>query len=215
LEKLAERPCALRRCDGQNWKDIEKDLAVEFTNDDLFVHKLSEIIDPSTFEATILNPTRKVTEEQAKLINDLSKGHVIVLPNDGKFTREEYVEFINDAHISCNLFTNEVHGGLTHVEAMMAGCIMVAPSLNDYLHKYADSNNEENYPFLIRTVDKQIDMNDFVDRLKLAVISAQNEEAMYIYSEMNKMLAYKYASYVHSAEIIVSDLNKLLELYNK
>jgi ABC-type oligopeptide transport system ATPase subunit len=97
---------------------------------------LSKIVDPSTFEATILNPTRKITDEQLEVINDLSQNQVQVLSNDEKFTRDEYIEFINHAHISCNLFTNEVHGGLTHVEAMMAGCILVAPKLNDYLHKY-------------------------------------------------------------------------------
>jgi glycosyltransferase involved in cell wall biosynthesis len=194
------------------------DSAGRYTNWHLFaeaIGKLSEIIDPSTFEAIMLNPTRKVTDEQAKLINDLSKGHVIVLPNDGKFTREEYVEFINDAHISCNLFTNEVHGGLTHVEAMMAGCIVVAPSLNDYLHKYSDSGNVGNYPFLINTENKQIDMDHFVHCLVRGIQAAQNPELMNYYSEMNKELAYKYASYEHSADIIVSDLNKLLELYNK
>ena len=194
------------------------DSAGRYTNWHLFaeaIGHLSKMVDPSTFEATILNPTRKVSDEQAKLINDLSNGHVIVLPNDGKFTREEYVEFINDAHISCNLFTNEVHGGLTHVEAMMAGCIVVAPALNDYLHKYSDSGNVENYPFLINTENKQIDMDHYVQCLAKAVQSAQNPETMNYFSEMNKELAYKYASYEHSADIIVSDLNKLLELYNK
>ena len=194
------------------------DSAGRYTNWHLFaeaIGHLSKLVDPSTFEATILNPTRKVSDEQAKLINDLSNGHVIVLPNDGKFTREEYVEFINDAHISCNLFTNEVHGGLTHVEAMMAGCIVVAPALNDYLHKYADSGNVENYPFLINTENKQIDMDHYVECLYKAIQAAQNPELMNYYSAMNKELAYKYASYEHSADIIVSDLNKLLELYNK
>ena len=45
LEKLAERPCSLRRCDGQSWNQIEKDLAVEFTVEDLFANKIAEIID--------------------------------------------------------------------------------------------------------------------------------------------------------------------------
>jgi hypothetical protein len=192
------------------------DSAGRYTNWHLFaeaIGHLSKMIDPSTFEATILNPTRKVTDEQMKLINDLSNGHVIVLPNDGKFTREEYVEFINDSHISCNLFTNEVHGGLTHVEAMMAGCIVVAPALNDYLHKYEDSNNVENYPFLINTENKKIDMDHYVQCLVKAVQSAQNPESMNYYSEMNKTLAYKYASYENSANIIVKDLRLLLEQY--
>lgn len=45
LEKLAERPCSLRRCDGETWEQIEKDLAVEMTQDDMLTTKLAEIID--------------------------------------------------------------------------------------------------------------------------------------------------------------------------
>lgn len=45
LEKLAERPCALRRCDGEDWNRIESDLAVPMTSDDQFTNKLAEIID--------------------------------------------------------------------------------------------------------------------------------------------------------------------------
>ena len=184
------------------------DTAGRYTNWHLFaeaIGKLSERIDPNDFEAIILNPTRKVTEEQANLIKELSKGHVIVLPNNGKFSREEYVEFINNAHISCNLFTNEVHGGLTHVEAMMAGCIMVAPNINDYIYKYEDSNNLENYPFLIETNNKQIDMDSFVDKLELAVKTAQTDK-MDEYSDLQRELAYRYASYEMSCEIIAKDL---------
>lgn len=44
LEKLAERPIALRRCEGQSWKDIEKDLEVIITEEDRFDIALSEII---------------------------------------------------------------------------------------------------------------------------------------------------------------------------
>jgi len=45
LEKLAERPCALRRCDGESWEKIEADLAVPMTSEDHFTNKLAEIID--------------------------------------------------------------------------------------------------------------------------------------------------------------------------
>jgi len=45
LEKLAERPCSLRRCDGEPWEKIEADLAVPMTSDDHFTVKLAEIID--------------------------------------------------------------------------------------------------------------------------------------------------------------------------
>lgn len=44
LEKLAERPCAIRRCEGQTWKDIEADLAVIVNEEGRFEIALSEII---------------------------------------------------------------------------------------------------------------------------------------------------------------------------
>jgi hypothetical protein len=45
LEKLAERPCALRRIAGQNWVEIEKDLAVTMPQETAFEARLSELID--------------------------------------------------------------------------------------------------------------------------------------------------------------------------
>ena len=45
LEKLAERPCALRRCDGETWQQIEANLAIEMSAEDLFTTKVREIID--------------------------------------------------------------------------------------------------------------------------------------------------------------------------
>ena len=192
------------------------DSANRYTNWHLFaeaIGRLSERIDPSTFEAIILNPTRKITQEQEALIQELSKGQVKVLRNEDKFTREDYVKFINEAHISCNLFTNEVHGGLTHVEAMMAGCIMIAPNINDYLHKYVDSGRLEDYPFLIDTVDKKIDMDSFVDKLELAVKSTPFEFEKY--GNLNRLLGYTYGSYEKSCEIIASDIRFLIDSYNK
>lgn len=45
LEKLAERPIALRRCDGDSWGKIEADLAVETTKEDELAIRLNEFID--------------------------------------------------------------------------------------------------------------------------------------------------------------------------
>jgi hypothetical protein len=45
LEKLAERPCAFRRVQGQSWIDIEKDLAVAMPQETRFEAKLAELID--------------------------------------------------------------------------------------------------------------------------------------------------------------------------
>lgn len=44
LEKLAERPCAIRLCDGQTWEDIENDLQVIVNEEGQLEIALSEII---------------------------------------------------------------------------------------------------------------------------------------------------------------------------
>lgn len=45
LEKLAETPCSIRRCEGIEWADIEKDLAVELTDEGKLEYEISKIID--------------------------------------------------------------------------------------------------------------------------------------------------------------------------
>jgi len=45
LEKLAEKPIALRRCDGATWNQIEDDLAIIMTEEGKFENTLSEIMD--------------------------------------------------------------------------------------------------------------------------------------------------------------------------
>jgi hypothetical protein len=58
-----------------------------------------------------------------------------------------------------------------------------------------------------------MDMDSFVSKLELAVNTAQNKKSMEKYSEMNRELAYKYASYEMSSHIIAKDLKKLATLY--
>ena len=45
LEKLAERPIALRRCDGETWETIEEDLAVIMNEEGILEAALNEYID--------------------------------------------------------------------------------------------------------------------------------------------------------------------------
>lgn len=45
LLKLAKRPAALRRLDGDKWEDIEKDLAVEMDQVDQLEVKIAEVVD--------------------------------------------------------------------------------------------------------------------------------------------------------------------------
>lgn len=45
LEKLAESPCSIRRCNGAEWLDIEAELAVELTDEGKLEYEISKIID--------------------------------------------------------------------------------------------------------------------------------------------------------------------------
>jgi len=45
LEKIAENPCSIRRCDGQSWKEIENDVKVELTEEGVFEYEIKKIID--------------------------------------------------------------------------------------------------------------------------------------------------------------------------
>lgn len=45
LEKLAEAPCSIRRCEGKSWEDIEKELCVELTKEDYLEYHIKKLID--------------------------------------------------------------------------------------------------------------------------------------------------------------------------
>lgn len=45
LEKLVERPISLRRCDGETWEEIEKDLEAPMSDESQFEMKMGEFID--------------------------------------------------------------------------------------------------------------------------------------------------------------------------
>lgn len=45
LEKLADSPCSIRRCNGDSWEKIEKDLQVELTEEGIFEYEVRKIID--------------------------------------------------------------------------------------------------------------------------------------------------------------------------
>ena len=159
--------------------------------------------------AIMLNPTKKVTEEQLKFIDRLSNGNAIVHPNNLKWSRVDYLKFINKSHISCNLFTNEVHGGVTHAEAMIAGNILVAPKINNYAYKFERIPHFK-YPFLCK-VDKkkkELDVNSLANKIYLA-IRAVHENKYEEYSFACKKLAYLYESYERASVKIIRDLNEL------
>lgn len=77
LEKLAEEPCSIRRCDGKSWEQIENELAINLTEEGLLEYTLKKIIDTReiTDEITLNNWLLKVSQvikqdEEVNLNND-------------------------------------------------------------------------------------------------------------------------------------------------
>jgi len=192
------------------------DTANRYTNYDSFaeaIGKLSKITDIE-FEAIMLNPTRKATDEQLELIEELSNGRVEVMSNREKFTREDYLKFINRAHISCNLFVTEVHGGVTHCEAMLAKNVLVVPNVNNYKTKFEKANIE--YPFLVEVDSNQThkpNTDQIAESLAKALEMYQNDrESFDALGEVCYDLGYKYESYESASERIQNDIETLLSL---
>ena len=192
------------------------DTANRYTNYDSFaeaIGKLSKITN-RPFKAVMLNPTRKVTDSQLDEINELSNGCVEVMSNDEQFTRKDYLEFINRAHISVNLFVTEVHGGVTHCEAMLAKNVLVVPEVNNYKTKFSKTNYK--YPFFV-DVDKnqthKPDTTQIAERLKdLLECYYDDKESFENFGNVCYDLGYKYESYESACDRISNDIETLLKL---
>jgi hypothetical protein len=189
------------------------DTANRYTNYDSFAESmgiLSTLTD-KPFKAIMLNPTRKATTEQLELIKTLSNGVVDVISNDEQFTRQDYLEFINHAHIACNLFVTEVHGGVTHCEAMMAKNMVVFPAVNNYLHKMTKAGHSD-YPLFVG-IDKnnphKPDTLDIALKCKYALeaIGTPEEELL---RETCHNVGYEYESYERACDRIVNDIESLI-----
>ena len=189
------------------------DTANRYTNYDSFAKTigiLSTMTD-TPFRAVMLNPTRKVTTEQLELIDKLSNGKVEVMPNHEKFTRKDYLEFINRAHISCNLFVTEVHGGVTHCEALMAGNMVVMPKVNNYMHKF-DKAGHLDYPLfcgISKDDNTKPDVYDLAARINTALTFIGTETETEI-RDLCKHIGYEYESYERACDRIVNDIESLI-----
>jgi len=194
------------------------DTANRYTNYDTFAKAIGLLstLTKTPFRAVMLNPTRKVTEDQLNLIEDLSNNNVEVMSNDEAFTREDYLNFINRAHISCNLFVTEVHGGVTHCEAMMSNNMVIMPKVNNYLHKMRNAGHDD-YPLFIQlnTKDKtKPDALDLAYSIKYALERIGTSEG----TELTKIchdVGYEYESYERACDRIVSDIEYAKSLYIK
>jgi len=190
------------------------DTANRYTNYDSFAEAIGKLskITKRRFNAVMLNPTRKVTEEQKTLIDGLSNGCVRIMDNDKPFTRQDYLEFINKAHISVNLFVTEVHGGVTHCEAMLAKNVLVVPNVNNYKTKFEKLNYT--YPYLV-DVDKdqthKPDTTQIAEKLNEALeVYYEDRESFDMVAKACFDLGYKYESYESACERISNDIESLI-----
>jgi hypothetical protein len=101
-----------------------------YTNWHVFAEAIGciELYSNVKFEAFMTNPNNKASKKQIEEINRLSKGKIKLLD----LSREKYLEKINKASVSVNLFEREVFGGNSHVEALMAGNFVIMPYVNHY-----------------------------------------------------------------------------------
>jgi hypothetical protein len=183
------------------------DTANRYTNWDDFAGAIgivSKYYSPLNFRAVILNPTKKLSDEQRKEILKLSNNKIEFIENDHQFPREEYLEFINKAHISCNLFTTEVHGGVTHAEALLANNIVIMPAINNYLTKFGSLD----YPFLCKYNKKtmKINRNDLADKI-ISALTLPDERRKF-YAKIAKKVGYKNESFECAAPRIIKDIYK-------
>jgi len=65
LEKLAEKPISFRRCDGETWEEIEKDLEISIPEETHFEAKMCEYIDLRFVDEC------KTIEEWCKAVSDV------------------------------------------------------------------------------------------------------------------------------------------------
>ena len=189
------------------------DTANRYTNYDSFaesIGKLSKITN-RRFNAIMLNPTRKVTDEQLTLIDKLSNGCVRVMDNNEEFTRQNYLEFINKAHISVNLFVTEVHGGVTHCEAMLAKNVLVVPNVNNYKTKF--ENLSYDYPFLVDAGYSKPNTDQIAEKLnRLLECYYEDKKSFEMYGQSCYDLGYKYESYESACDRITYDINSLTQV---
>ncbi|MDX1314404.1 MAG: hypothetical protein R3356_02780 [Eudoraea sp.] len=90
LEKLAEKPCSLRRCDGDDWAKIEADLAVPMTSEDHFTSKLAEIID-----LRLVDQCTNEDEWIAEVGNLLRKDRELAIDPDDATVEDRISEYTN------------------------------------------------------------------------------------------------------------------------
>jgi hypothetical protein len=169
--------------------------AGRYTNWHVYAKAIGELSkERRDFDAWVLNPTHKISQNQIDEIMSLSNGYMKIIRNDDEFTREDYLKFINQAHICAGLFVNEVHGGVTSREGGLAGNYLVIPQVNQYALLF-----ENDYPFYV---------NPELNNLKEILNKALNWDDEIWRKKISKRI-FETDSYENASTVILDDLKKL------
>lgn len=187
------------------------DSAQRYTNWDDYAAGIGKLfmdksIDVASYDAIMLDPTKKVTQQQKNEINALSKFKVLF----EHFSRPEYIRFIRGQHISCNLFINERYGGNTCAEAMLAGNLVIMPKV----HNYKDRMSKVfDYPLWVKHNGSKIDRNDLAKKMKLALQMCKTGEDKK-WRSLLKTIARK-DTYEGTASVLIKDINAIVKMKHK
>jgi len=105
LEKLAEIPCSIRRCDGTEWSEIEKQLEVQLSEEGKFEYEINKLIDTrgiakvtslnewatKVAEVLQINEDLELTNESVEEITDKVTSHVEEKQNNGEMIWAEKI----------------------------------------------------------------------------------------------------------------------------
>jgi hypothetical protein len=106
LLKLAKKPASLRRVDGDKWKDIERDLAVEMGATDKLEIKMSEVIDLKLID-DCRDIKEWVSEVQKMMLEDADLGREV--------STSEIMEFVENKTREGEMIWSESTGCLLAV----------------------------------------------------------------------------------------------------
>lgn len=107
LEKLAERPIALRRCDGERWEEIEGDLEVPMGEETAFEAKISEFVD-----LRLVDECQSLQEWVAAVTTALQEDPEI---NDPGNLEEKIGSFVEDKRNEGEMVWSDTLGALVAV----------------------------------------------------------------------------------------------------
>jgi len=117
LEKLAEAPCSVGRCDGKSWKEIEDALKVELTEEGVLDYEIKRIIDTRQFTGIVSMDVW--VNEVASFIAENKNSGIVELnlkgANNFLLVEEKVRQYIGDKQINGEILWANKIGSVIHI----------------------------------------------------------------------------------------------------